>query len=75
MGTPVNKTENVALCPHVHFTRESRAFPGTAEQWELYLAGGGLATLTSLLAHAHAGECGACATLASALDLSAEVQS
>lgn len=64
----MSAVENAGLCTHVQFSRESRGYPGDETRWQAYLAGGGLATLTSLLAHEHAGECAACANLVSAID-------
>jgi hypothetical protein len=64
------KKENIGLCPHVQFTKKSRAFPGNEKAWRAYLAAGGLATTTKLLAREHAGECDNCATLLAMLDRS-----
>jgi hypothetical protein len=67
-----NLIENSGLCTHVQFSRESRGYPGSAEQWEAYLAAGGLAITTRLLAREHA-DCAQCGALLAVLE--SEVQS
>ncbi len=61
-------TENAGLCPHVQFSSESRSYPGTIAQWEAYVASGGLAATTRLLAREHA-DCVLCAALLTELEV------
>lgn len=59
----MEKVENLGLCVHVQFSRESKSYPGSEADWERYMAEGGLATHTQLAAREHAGSCAACASL------------